>query len=120
MYKLITSSKDSDGLNIGFDCSREKKSRTGSKQKRKWQISCKNYAQRHLRLCRMSRKSLGYKLTLKRTKDDGVIDKAGGIADAEIKIDHIQWYNPFYTFHSSTKYFVISNFKKDTNRTQAY
>ena len=40
---------------------------------------------------------LGYKLTLTRNKDDNVIDKAGGIADARIRIDHINWYVPHYT-----------------------
>ena len=40
---------------------------------------------------------LGYKLTLTRNKDDAVIDKAGGIADAKIRIDHIHWYVPHYT-----------------------
>ena len=39
---------------------------------------------------------LGYKLTLTRNKDDAVIDKAAGIADARIKIDHIHWYVPHY------------------------
>ena len=40
---------------------------------------------------------LGYKLTLTRNKNDAVIDKAGGIAEARIKIDHIHWYVPHYT-----------------------
>ena len=40
---------------------------------------------------------LGYKLQTKRNKDAAVIDKAGGIADARIKIDHIHWYVPHYT-----------------------
>ena len=39
---------------------------------------------------------LGYKLSLTRNKDDAVIDKANGIADAKIKIDHIHWYIPQY------------------------
>ena len=39
---------------------------------------------------------LGYKLTLTRNKDENVIDKAGGFADARIKIDHIHWYVPHY------------------------
>ena len=38
---------------------------------------------------------LGYKLTLK--KDDAVIDKVTGIADARIKLDHILSYVPQYT-----------------------
>ena len=40
---------------------------------------------------------LGYKLTLIRNKNDAVVDKAAGIADARNKIDHIQWYVPHYT-----------------------
>ena len=39
---------------------------------------------------------LGYKLTLARKKDDSVLHKAGGIADARIKIDHVHWYVPDY------------------------
>ena len=39
---------------------------------------------------------LGYKLTLNRNKDDAVIDKANGIADARFKIDYIHWYVPHY------------------------
>ena len=39
----------------------------------------------------------GYKLALTGNKDEAVIDKAGGIADARIKIDHIHWYVPHYT-----------------------
>ena len=40
---------------------------------------------------------LCHKLTLTRRKDEAVIDKAGDIADARIKIDDIQWYVPHYT-----------------------
>ena len=39
---------------------------------------------------------MGHKLTLKRNKDEAVIDKAAGFADARIKIDHI-WYVPHDT-----------------------
>ena len=40
---------------------------------------------------------LGIKLTLTRNKDEAVIDKAAGIADARIKIDHIHWFVAHYT-----------------------
>ena len=40
---------------------------------------------------------LGYELTLTRVKDDAVIDKAAGIADGRVRIDHIHWYVPHYT-----------------------
>ena len=35
-------------------------------------------------------------MTLTRNKDDAVIDKAGGTADARIKIGNIHWYVPHY------------------------
>ena len=38
--------------------------------------------------------ALGYKLTMTRNKDEAVIDKVAGIAEARIKIDHIHWYVP--------------------------
>ena len=41
----------------------------------------------------------GYKLTLTRTKDDALLNKAPGIADARIKIDNTFWYVPHYTPH---------------------
>ena len=37
---------------------------------------------------------LGYKLTLTRNKDESVVDKVAGIADARDEIDHIPWYVP--------------------------
>ena len=39
---------------------------------------------------------LGYKLTLTRNKNDAVVDKAAGTADARIKSDHIHWYISHY------------------------
>ena len=40
---------------------------------------------------------LGNKLTLTRNKDEAVVDKVAGIADARFKIDHFHWYVPHYT-----------------------
>ena len=40
---------------------------------------------------------IGYKLTLTQNKDNAVIDKAAGIADARVKIGHIHWYVRHYT-----------------------
>ena len=40
---------------------------------------------------------LGYKITLARNKNEAVIDKAAGIADAKIKIDPIHWCVHHYT-----------------------
>ena len=101
MYKLITSSKDSNDLSIGFDHSRNSRKdelalNKNIKAKYHVKIMLKDifgYAEHQEK----ATYGLGYKLTLTRNKDDAVIDKAGGIADARIRIDHIHWYVPHYT-----------------------
>ena len=101
MYKLITSSKDSNDLSIGFDYSRNRRRdelalNENLKGKYHVKIMLKDifgYAERQEK----ATYGLGYKLTLTRNKDDAVIDKANGIADARIKIDHIHCYVPHYT-----------------------
>ena len=100
-YKLISSAKDTNDLSIAFDRSRNR---------RRDEITYNKNVKGKLHLRIMLRDifgfaehqekatyGLGYKLTLTRNKDDAVIDKAAGIADARIKIDHIQWYVPYYT-----------------------
>ena len=101
MYKLITSSKDSNDLSIGFDHSRNRRKdelalNKNLKGKYHMKIMLKDvfgFAEHHEK----ATYGLGYKLTLTRNKDDAVIDKANGIADAGIRIDHIHWYVPHYT-----------------------
>ena len=101
MYKLITSSKDSNDLSIGFDHSRNRRRdelalNKNIKGKYHVKILLKDvfgfaeHQEKHTY-------GLGYKLTLARNKDDAVIDKAGAIDDARIRIDHIHWYVPHYT-----------------------
>ena len=101
MYKLITSSKESDDLSIGFDRS--------SARRREEMTTNKNVNGKfHLRIMlkdvfgfaegqEKPTYGLGYKLTLTRNKDEAVIDKVAGIAEARIKIDHIHLYVPHYT-----------------------
>ena len=40
---------------------------------------------------------LGYKLTLTRNKEEAVLDKGSGFADARITIDRIHWYAAHFT-----------------------
>ena len=99
-YKLITSSKGTDDLSIGFDRS--------SARRREEITTNKNVKGKfHLRIMlkdvfsfaegqEKATYGLGYKLTLTGNKDEAVIDKVAGIADAKIKIDHIHWYVPNY------------------------
>ena len=101
MYKLITSSKDSNDLSIGFDNSRNRRRDELALNKNiKGKYHLKILLKDVFGFAEHQEKAtygLGYKLTLKRNKDEGVIDKAGGIAEARIKIDHIHWYVPHYT-----------------------
>ena len=101
MDKLITSSKNSDDLSIGFDRSsvRRRAEMTNNrivKGKHHLRIMLKDvfgFAEHQEK----ATYGLGYKLTLTRKKDEAVIDKAAGIADARFKIDHIHWNVPHYT-----------------------
>ena len=101
MYKLITSSRDSNDLSIGFDNSR-------NRRKDELALNKNIKGKYHVKIMlkdvfgfvehqEEATYGLGYKLTLTRNKDDAVIDKANGIADARIRIDHIHWYVPHYT-----------------------
>ena len=94
-------SKDGDNFCEGFDCSRKRRKDERARNKN---IKCNS----HFRImlngnfgfagCRENATyGLGYKIKLTRNKNEAVIDKAAGIADAGVKIDHIHWYVPHYT-----------------------
>ena len=100
MYKLITSSKNSDDLSIGFDRSRARRQDEMTDNNR---VKGKYHVRIMLKDVFGSAEhqekatyGLGYKLTLTRNKDEGDIDEVAGIAEARIKIDHIHWYVPHY------------------------
>ena len=101
MYKLITSSKDSNDLSIGFDHSRNRRRDELALNKNiKGKYHVKIMLKDAFGFAEHQEKAsygLGYKLTLTRNKDDAVIDKANAIADARIRIDHIHWFVPHYT-----------------------
>ena len=101
MYKLITSSKDSNDLSFGFDNNRNRRRDELAQNKNiKGKYHLKIMLKDVFGFAECQEKAtygLGYKLTLTRNKDDAVIDKVNGIAKARIKIDQIHWYVPHYT-----------------------
>ena len=101
MYRLITSSKYSNDLSIGFDYSRNRRRDELALNKNiKGKYLVKFLLKDVFGFAEHQEKAtygLGYNLTLTRNKDDAALDKAGGIADARIRIDHIHWYVPHYT-----------------------
>ena len=100
MYKLITSSKDSNDLSIGFDHSRNRRRDELAPNKNlegKYHVKIMfkdvfGFAEHQEK----ATYGLGYKLTLTRNKDDAVIDKANATADARIRIDYIHLYVSHY------------------------
>ena len=101
MYKLITSRKDSNDLSIGFDhCRNRRRDELALNKNIKGKYHVKIWLKDVFGFAEHQEKAtygLGYKLTLTKNKDDAVIDKAGAIDDARIRIDHIHWYVPHYT-----------------------
>ena len=49
---------------------------------------------------------LRYKLTLTRSNDNAVLNKAPGIANAKINISNLDWYVPYYTLSISQEVFL--------------
>ena len=101
IFKLITSSKGSDDLSIGFNRSsaRRPEEMTNNKNvkgKFHLRIMLKDVFG-HSEHQQKATYGLRYKLTLTGTKDEAVIHKVAGIADARIKNDHVHWYVPHYT-----------------------
>ena len=100
MYKLITSATDSTDLSVGFDRDRNRRRDELTNNKN---IKCTFYFRILLKVVsdygeyqEKATYGMGHKMTLK-TKDEAVLDKTVGIADARIKIDHIHWYVSHYT-----------------------
>ena len=101
MYKLISSAKDTNDLSINFDHSHNRRrddltSKKNVKGKYHLRIVLKDV----FGLAEHQEKAtfgLGSKRIPSGSKDEAVLDKAAGIADARIKIDHIHWYVAHYT-----------------------
>ena len=101
MYKLLSSSKGSDDLSIGFDRDRGRRKRelTNNKtQKGKYHVRI--YLKDVLGFAEYQEKGtygLGYKLTLTRNTDNAVLIKANATNLGKIKINALEWYVPHYT-----------------------
>ena len=101
MYKVLTSSKGSDDLSIGFDRDRNRRQRELSdnkSQKKKYQVRI--YLKDVSGFAKYQEEAtygLGYKLTLTKNTDNAVLNKANATNNGKIKINAIEWYVPHYT-----------------------
>ena len=101
MYKLLSSSKGSDDLSIGFDRSRDIRKRELTNNKN---IQGKYHLRIYLRDIfgfaehqETATYGLSYKLTLTRNTDNAVLNKDNAVNNAKIKINSLEWYVPHYT-----------------------
>ena len=118
MYNLTKSKKGSDNLSIGFDHS---SARRGEKITNNKNVKGKNHLRIMLRdvfgFIEHQEKAtygLGHKITLTRNKDEAVIDKVAGIADARIKGAHFHWYVPHYTLSIQQQNILFNQIKNKT------
>ena len=101
MYKLLTSSRGSDDLSIGFDRDRGRRQRELTNNKNiKGKYHVRIYLKDIFGFAEYQEKGtygLGYKLTMTRNSDNTVLNKDNAINVGKIKINAIEWYVPHYT-----------------------
>ena len=101
LYKLLPSSRGSDDLSVGFDCSRDNRKRELTNNK---SIEGKYHLRIYLRDIfgfaehqELATYDLGYKLTLTRNSDNAVLNKGSATNNGKNKINSLEWYVPHYT-----------------------
>ena len=124
-HKLISSSRDSDDLSIGFHRSNEVREREltdikttkGNYHVRIYLADIFGFAEHHDN-CTYG---LGYKLTLQRNSDNHVLSHPAQANDAanlalagRVIIDDISWYVPHYTPSISNRKLLLSNINSKT------
>ena len=101
MYKLITSSKGSDDLSIGFDRDRGRRQRELTNNKtQKGKNHVRIYPKDVFGYAGYQEKGTygpGYKLSLTRNTENAVLNKGNAINNGKIKINAIEWCVPHYT-----------------------
>ena len=101
MYMLLTSSRGSDDLSIGFDCSRDRRKRESTNIKtEKGKFHLRIYLKDRFGSAQHQKTAfygLGYKLTLIRNTDNAVLNKNNTTPLGKVEIDSIEWHVPQYT-----------------------
>ena len=112
MYKLLSSSRDSDDLSIGFDRSRDRRKRELLNNKtQKGKFHLRNYLKDVFGFAEYHETGtlgLSYRLTFTRKTENAVLKKNYPTNSAKIKINGIEWYVPHY-FPSLEEYNKLMN-----------
>ena len=101
MYKLLTSSRDSDNLSIGFDRNRGRRKNELSNNKNiKGKYQIRIYLKDIFGFAEHQEKGtygFGYKLTLTTNTDNAVLNKDNAVVNGRVKINSLDWYVPHYS-----------------------
>ena len=118
IYKLVTSSKDSDDLSICFDRDRGKRKNELSNDKNiKGKYHTRIYLKDILGYAEHQEKAtygLGYRLILTRNTDNAVLNKDNTVALGKVKINSLDWYVPHYTVDLEEYNKLMIQIKKTT------
>ena len=118
IYKLVTSSKVSDDLSIGFDRNRGRRKNELSNNKNvKGKYHTRIYLKDILGLSLCQEKAtygLGYRLILTRSTDNAVLNKDNTVVLGRVKINSLDWYVPHYTVNLEKYTKLMTQIKENT------
>ena len=118
IYKLVSSSKDSDDLSIGFHRDRGKRKNELSNNKNiKGKYHTRIYLKDILGFAEHQEKAtygLGYRLILTRNTDNAVLNKDNVVAVGRVKINSLDWYVPHYSVDLEEYSKLMTQIKKNT------
>ena len=118
MYKLLTSSRDSDDLSIGFDRNRGRRKNELSNNKNfKGKYHTRIYLKDIFGFAEQHEKGtygLGYKLTLTRNTDNAVLNNDNAVAIGRVKNNGLDWYVPHYSPNLEEYNKLMNQIKKNT------
>ena len=118
MYKLLTSSKDSDDLSIGFDRNHDKRKHELTNNKNiKGKFHVRIYLKDIFGFAEYQEKGtygLGCKLTLTRYTENGVLNKDNAVVVGRVKINSLDWYVPHYSPNLEEYTKLMTQIKKNS------
>ena len=118
MYKLLTSSKDSEDSSIGFDRNRgRRKNELSDNKSIKSNYHITIYPKDIFGFAEHQAKvtyGLGYKITLTGNTDNAVLNKATATNNAKVKISSLDWYVPQYSPNLEEYNKLLHQIKKNT------
>ena len=118
IYKVITSSKDSDDLCIGFDRDRgRRKNELTNNKNIKGKTPTRNYLKNIFGYAECQEKGtygLGFRFILTRNTDNAVLNKGSAITSGRVEINSLDWYIPRYTVNLEEYTKLMTHINKKT------